>query len=785
MKFNNPFLLLIFLAQIALGQTLTLSDLENICDKTNWESVNQFLMNKNWEYYESAKGDSEKYNTITWSFNKSFGDKAEAWFYLFTYEGFPNKISYSVFNKPSYTVIQNYLSSKGYKLQNSEIEDNELISTYANSKFLLKITTQKREKDNYSSMDESITAYKFLLIKKASIYDTDNGKKIDYYNDKVKQAEYTMLNGKMNGLFKVYYENGKLKKAGNYLNGLASGDFKEYDENGSLQFEYTQKNDQKNGKLISYENNKVSYTTHYKNDMENGERIEYYYEEETGRLNLKVIGEYLDDEKNGVWKVIYIDKEKEEKTLTSTRYSKGLKDGFSQEIKGDSLILANYSNDKLNGKYEVYLDLSKKLFGGVIETDPSKLFLVSEGNYSNDKKTDYWKNYSLSRDLTSEGSYLNDTKSGEWKYYYLKYIDEDNEKSLPYSGELYLIENYSNGKLNGSSTRYSYLNEEEYPCLETDNENPLDKCKRFVYQKVYETTFYKNDNLNGPFEVRDSTNSIISKGFFKDDLHHGEWLHRYSDKDINDEEYFVYQKGNYINDEREGKWIQYYTEGKITETFNYKNGKLDGEYVVWNKFNRPREKKQFDGGNLKEVITFDSLGLKPVNKYEIYNENTNNYKCRQTQYLDEGYVSQEFWIKKEDDINNSYFELLFGLLVGKLSDGTRGYKDGEYKLYNSNNQPIVLGNFYKEDRIGLWSFYYYDQNVKIDSNFSGEKHLDEKYFNLNGEPYSGDFEYFDRNKGVKEERKIKDGLRNGKTTYIDTKTNKTIKKESYKNGELN
>ena len=36
----------------------------------------------------------------------------------------------------------------------------------------------------------------------------------------------------------------------------------------------------------------------------------------------------------------------------------------------------------------------------------------------------------------------------------------------------------------------------------------------------------------------------------------------------------------------------------------------------------------------------------------------------------------------------------------------------------------------------------------------------------------------------KEKRKIKDGLRNGKTVYIDTKTKKTIKKESYKNGEL-
>src|SRR5690606_30844525 len=170
-----------------------------------------------------------------------------------------------------------------------------------------------------------------------------------------------------------------------------------------------------------------------------------------------------------------------------------------------------------------------------------------------------------------------------------------------------------------------YLEEEEFPCSEIDeNKNPLDTCKRFVYQKVLEITFYKNDKRNGPFELRDSINGIIAKGNFKDDLKDGEWLHRYSDKDINEEIYFIYQKGNYIKDKREGKWIQYYTEGKITETFNYKNGELHGEYIEWNQFNKPREKKQFNNGKLTELITYDSLGVKPKNKFEIYDNKYNS-----------------------------------------------------------------------------------------------------------------------------------------------------------------
>ena len=351
--------LLLFISQISFGQRLTLNDIENICNKSNWESVNQFLMNKNWEYYESEKGNSEKYSTITWSYEKTYGDKASAWFYLYTYEGFPNKLSYSVFNKPSYSAIQNSLNSKGYKLQNSEIENNELISTYANSKFILKITTEKREKDSYSSFDESITAYRFLLIKKSSIYDPDNGKKVEYYYGNTKQAEYTKVNGKINGALKVYYENGKLKKTGYYKNGLANGNFVEYDEEGNKTFEYYQSNDEKNGKLIAYEDNKISYSTHYKDDIQNGERTEYFYDDESGRLHLKVNGTLLNGEKEGNWSLIFIDKEKGERILTKTNYSKGLKNGYSQDIKGDSLIIANYTNDKLDGNYKAYLDVTK------------------------------------------------------------------------------------------------------------------------------------------------------------------------------------------------------------------------------------------------------------------------------------------------------------------------------------------------------------------------------------------------------------------------------------------
>lgn len=788
MKKITFILTLTFLTSLSVfGQKLTLTDLTTLCSKRNWEDVNQGLLAKKWTYYDSEKGSTYKYSTITWSFNKDYySEKAQAWFYLYTYEGYPNKISYSVFNKESYSIIQNSIASAGFKLVNSEIEDNEIISTYANANYTLKVSTEKRDKsDDYSWESKSLTAYNFTLIKKAGIYDPDNGKKTDYYYDGTVKAEYTLTNGKINGTLKVYNENGTIKRTGNFTNGLENGLFKEYDESGNLEAEYTMTNGKKNGVLKIYEDGKLSYSNTFKDDSKNGQHIEYYYNDETGKLQLKQIGDYLNDEKNGTWKLFFIEDNNTEKLLMFENYTRDIKNGAFQDIKGDSLIIGSYRNDLLNGEYKVYLDVSRMLLGGVIRTDTAKLTLLTEGSYYEDEKTGYWKNYDLTNTLRSEGRFSNGQEIGEWKYYYTSWSD-DKGGSQPYSKQLYLITNYSNGKLDGKSTRYSYLEEEEFPCSEIDeNKNPLDTCKRFVYQKVFETTFYKNDKRNGPFELRDSINGVIAKGNFKDDLKDGEWLHRYLDKDFEEKPYFIYQKGNYTNDKRNGNWIQYYTEGKISETFNYKNGDLHGEFIAWNNQNKPREKKQFNLGKLTELITYDSLGVNPQNKYEIFEEKYNSYKCRRTEYLESGYTVQEYWLKKDKEIDHHWFELTFLIAIDKkLSDGTTGYKDGEFKLFNSNNQPFITGKYYKEDRIGLWTFYYYDQKVKIESNFTQDKRADEKYLTLNGEPFSGEFIYYDNENGIKEERKIKDGLRNGKTTYIDLKTNKTIKKENYKNGEL-
>ena len=778
-KLILSFLTFLFISNI-FGQKLTLTDLTSLCNKKNWEDVNQFMLIKGWTYYNSEEGSDDKYNTITWSYNKEdYSDKAQGWFYLYTFDNYPNKISYSIFNKTSYLLIQNSLVANGFKLIDSAIEDEKVVSTYSNLGYTLKISNSKRTDEDWS--DRSLTAYSVTLIKKAGIYDSQNGKKIDYYDNDVIKAEYTLLNGKINGLLKLYDEFGNLQKTSNFANGVANGKVVEYKENGEKNAEYTVSNDTKNGLLTFYENNKISYTTTFLKDIKNGQHTNYYYNDDDEKLFLKEYGQYNNDEKSGLWKTFYIEG-KIEKLLTFTNYLNDIKNGNFQEIQNDSLIIGNYKNDELDGSYKIYRDLKKLLVGGIINTNPNELILVSQGQYIDGKKTGNWKNFDLSKSLINEGNYEEDLKEGEWKYYYPSYVKEDNTKE-PFSNELYLIENYSGGKLNGKSTRFSRFEDEEYPCDETDeNGNKIETCTRKIFEKIYEVSNFKNDKLNGSYELKNSENEVIIKGYYVDDKENGLFTLKIPEENVDNKKKYITEKGTYKDGKREGKWLQYYTDDKLEKTINFKDNELDGEYIEYNKFNTPKFIKQFEFGKLKQLVVNDSLGNKTI-KYDIYDRKLNSLKCNVTIYYDNEIVSQEFWLK-DDDVNHNFFQLDFSLKTNEKSSGEDGYKDGVFLINDLNERPIVKGKKYKKNKIDLWTYFYYDQKVKINIKYIDNINVEEQYLNLDGTPFSGEFEYVDVEKNKKEIRKIKDGLRNGKTTIIDLETNKTISKESYKDGQL-
>ncbi len=774
------FIVCVFCIHLSFAQKLTLSELTNLCNKTNWETINEIMLSKGWAYYDSEKGDTFKYNTITWSYNKDYyTDKANAWFYLYTYEGYPNKISYTILNKESYYIIFNSISKAGYKLVDSEINDNELISTYTNQYYILKISTEKRIDEDLS--DRSVTAYTFTLIKKSGIYDEDNGHKYEYYDDNTVKYEYNLKNGKLHGAIKVYHENGKLKKTGSYENGNATGKFTEYDEDGNLICDYYLLNDSLDGTYNQYADNKLSTSTNYINGSKNGRYTDYYYNTGSGECYGKIYGDFKNNEKTGQW-VITVIKDGTEKVVDKDLYVNGMKNGPFQHSEGDSLIIGNYSDNKRNGQCKTYVDLNRMIYGGIINTDTTKLILISEGYYVDDEQTGFWKYYDYKGALNSEGKLVDGLKNGVWNYYYSDYEDESGNK-LPFSRALFLSQTYRNNQLNGRSIRKSNLYEEAIPCNKP-NANPLDSCTKYTLEKVSEVANYENDVLNGPYELRDSTNTIITSGYYSNGKKNGEWIYRFAIPEPVNRVNIFFEKGKYTNDNREGEWISYNSSNHITHTYNFKNGLLHGKLTDWNNSNTPEVNKYFDNGKLTQLIRYDDTGVSPQQKYEIYDVTTTGFTCRKTDYLTDGYFSQEYKIMSSTEIDHRSFESDFEYKAGAYSNGKSGYKEGNFLLFNKNDQPLISGHYDKGNKNGLWTTFYYDQQIKIESNYENNNILDEKYLTFTNDLYSGKFIYEDTEKNIREERKIKDGLRNGKTTFIDTKTKKTIKKENYKNGVI-
>lgn len=752
-----------------IAQKLTLTDLTAICNKKNWEDVDKYLFARGWTYFSSSKGDSEHYNTVTWSYNlNSYNDKAEAWFYLYNYDDFPNKIEYNVFNKPAYSLIYNNISSNGFKSVESNIDDDLVTTKYANATYYLEIYNQKRTDDDSYYSSSSITAYGIRLVKKSGVYDPDNGKKTTYYDNYNVNEEYTLKNGEFHGEFKSYHENGELEMKGNFINGKANGNFIVYNSYGEKTSELEMKNGLKEGKGLIFENNKISEESIYKNNQRNGESSLYYYDD-NGRLIMKINGSFKDDQKYGLWKSIVITDINTEVLLSENNYINGVLEGSFKEYINDTLKIGYYIDNLLNGDYLEYFNINRQINGGYATSDTTKLTLITKGRYSNGNKVGNWSHKFSTGTIESFGKYQNDKKEGEWKYYYNNYVLKD--KIADYAGKLYLIETYKNGELNGKKIRYSTLEETEpFPC--GNNET----CTELVCKKLTQIHNYKNDLLNGTSEIIDSLGNLLVKGNYYNGIENGEWLFNYYDEN---KKLVIKEIGSFNNGKKNGKWVKKSPEDKIILTREFKNDVLDGIVEKFEVTGELSFRKVYEKDKLILWEQFDSTGINLDFSAKLIIDYNKEFLYELTSYFSGGYVIQENRISNVDpkiELNLESYLIDPTIYIEE--------KHGKYELY-MNEKLIQKGQYANDTKNGEWSYFYYDQNVVEKQKFSfNAKTGAEMYYLLSGELFSGTFTYSDVPNNVIEKRKIEDGLRNGKTTYIDMTTNKKIKKENYKDGIL-
>lgn len=739
MKYIKTLLIFIlFFAQNLIAQRLTLSELHTFASNKNWESTNKNLISQGWEYFESTENDSIGYNEIVWSYKRNdYTEKASGWFHVYNFEGFPNKIMYRFRVKDYYTLLIKNLVTAGYKQTNEKIMTDRVIAYYENPSYFLQISYNKEggsdaDEDDYSyySNNKTYTVYEVSLFKKGGFYDPNNGFKTDYDEYGLKTSTYTLKNGEFEGLYTSYDSIGRVIETTNYKKGIKEG--------------------------IS--------------------KIKLYLEEEGNYVEIK--GNYKNNEQDGNW-IGELITPTENKRVLDQYFINGKKEGLQKGVNKSIIYFENYKNNQLNGKSVYYRSLEHMLTGDIahIDTIANKVFKIKELNYVDNKLNGKARYFDDFGNLESEGAYKDSLKTGLWKFYFPKVLDKNN-KPVDYSGKLYLESNYSEGKLNGVEKRYAFLIEVEVPCDDLAHHDKDGFCYKNECFYVNETSNYVDDLLEGEFLVKDKEDEIIVKGNYSGGKKTGLWIEKSKSKICLWTDENNYETGIYVNGKKEFKWRRLDKNNTILESYTYSNNKLEGEHLKYIN-NKVVEKKYFkDGEFFKHEIlnensqVVNSITIEKINpasidcKVEINNGSIKTKECFKYYVVDDFQINPITFLSDFENAKNNQ-KVLNGIYVKKTQD----------------DKIIENGYYTNGNKSEKWDYYDYQQNVKLTIEYSfNNKIVSEYYYDLKkNEPFSGEYVY--KNSSEYEERKIKDGLRNGTTRFKDT-NGKTIKKESYKDGVI-
>ncbi len=202
-------------------------------------------------------------------------------------------------------------------------------------------------------------------------------------------------NGKKDGWWKEFHDNGKVKWEGVYKHGVIDGIVREYTAKGGLKT------------IEMYEEGKVN---------ENAEEVEFFELQKEVRPDGSVlVGGYAKDMKQGIFR----EYSEDGKLLNSYKYKDGVK------LAEGLLDTAGMEQ----GKWKYFYNSGE---------------LKAEGEFQNGKKVKEWTFYHKNGVIQQKGSYKNGLASGYWKWWY------ENK-------QLHREETFRLGKEDGESIEYDTL----------------------------------------------------------------------------------------------------------------------------------------------------------------------------------------------------------------------------------------------------------------------------------------------------------------------------------------
>lgn len=560
-----------------------------------------------------------------------------------------------------------------------------------------------------------------------------NGVERTYNADGLKIAEINYLNDELNGTYITYHNNGNVEqesvlKNGYYIgtstsyhynnevaikrsynsNGKLDGVYQEYTDDGKLWYEY----DYSNGKINSFKyfNKKGEVLSE---GRKRGGDLDFAAYSPNGLLFITGIYDSRDGKK-GNWK--YYD--------ANTGYLKN--EGKYVDDKAVGLHLTYHANGVImeTNEYEM-----GKIVGYGAYYFPDGNIEV-QGYFKEGERQGSWETYYEDGTIQSK-SYYHKGELINWKEYY------------DVTGSISLKELYKNNELKKEiffKSNGDELFSISYPL------DPDVTQRRIINEKggvnyVYEI---KNGVYHGAFTSYVENGTILSKGNYVNGKMHGTWEWFHPNGKVEVIKYYklnrshgpikgFYEDGTleyefeYVYDKRHGTYTSYHENGAIDTSSNYVFDELHGE------------RKQYDHlGNLQIIRTYDHgafIGYSFLNKNGEMVDMIPVEKetASVTSYYQSGQVSREYELKN-DDIQGQYKTYFENGKLSETTDYVNGIMEGEEVEYYPNGNVKLKTMRLKGKKHGVEVSYYPSGNKKMEIEFlNGKKHGSQKFYNLNGE----------------------------------------------------
>jgi len=365
--------------------------------------------------------------------------------------------------------------------------------------------------------------------------------KFTYPNGKP-SSEGLIRDGKPDGYWKSYHENGKLKSEGNREKFELDSLWKFYNEDGKLILEITYKKGKKNGIRTSYLD-KETIKENYKNDIKDG-YSRYYYSD--GRLKIEV--PFVKGMEQGFGKEYATDGT----IITLTEYKKGF-------IVDRLRINRRDKNNLRQGKWFLFYDSGN---------------IKQEGNYLDDQKDGYFKDYTENGDLLKISKYVMDELQP----------DAEEIAKLQVRNEY-----YPDGKLKNSAM---FRNETpEGMRREYKPDGSLEKSVMYHNGLITgEGNMLDDGNKDGRWKEFFNDGSLKAEGNYEDGKPSGDW--KYYHLNGKTEQIGKFNKQG----KPEGKWKWYYEDGKLLREENYRNGLRDGILSEYDEDGKSVQEGEFVNG---------------------------------------------------------------------------------------------------------------------------------------------------------------------------------------------